>query len=46
MDYRPIGPQSFAARMPPETREYLFNLYKDDIRRLEQMLGCDLSHWR
>ena len=32
--------------MKPETREYLFNLYKDDIRRLEQMLGCDLSHWR
>jgi len=32
--------------MKPETREYLFKLYNDDIRRLEQMLDSDLSHWR
>ena len=32
--------------MKPETREYLANVYLDDIRRLEQMLSCDLSHWR
>ncbi len=32
--------------MKPETREYLFNLYRNDVHCLEQMLSCDLSHWR
>lgn len=32
--------------MKAKTREALFDIYKDDISRLEQMLSRDLSHWR
>ena len=54
--YRMIVPRKRAPQTPeviwkyppmkPDTREYLFKLYNDDIRRLERMLSCDLSHWR
>ena len=31
--------------MRPETRADLVEGYRDDIGRLEQLIGRDLSHW-
>ena len=31
--------------MKDETREYLRNVFNDDIRKLEILLNRDLSHW-
>ncbi|MEP9410017.1 MAG: sulfotransferase [Candidatus Brocadia sp.] len=32
-------------KMKPETREYLVNLYRDDILKLQGLINKDLSHW-
>ncbi len=32
--------------MNPDTRQYLRDTFKDDIRGLETLLNRDLSHWR
>jgi len=32
-------------KMKPETHEYLKNLYREDISRLEDLINRDLSHW-
>ena len=32
-------------KIKPETREYLRNIYRDDILKLEGLLGKNLSHW-
>jgi hypothetical protein len=34
-----------ATTMDPNDRAYLVNLYRDDIRRLAELLGRDLSMW-
>jgi len=31
---------------PPELRKRLYRAFADDIERLEELLGRDLSHWR
>ena len=31
--------------IPPETRRWLTGLYTEDLRRVEGLLGRDLSHW-
>jgi hypothetical protein len=31
--------------MKPETREYLKNLYRDDILKLQNLIKRDLSGW-
>ena len=30
----------------PQTRKYLRNLYREDVRKLEKLLGRDLSFWK
>jgi hypothetical protein len=32
-------------RMAPETRGYLIELYREDILKLESLIGRELSHW-
>ena len=32
-------------QMKPETREYLKEIYKEDILKLQELLKRDLSHW-
>ncbi|MEO2068226.1 MAG: sulfotransferase, partial [Desulfurobacteriaceae bacterium] len=32
-------------QMKAETREYLKNLYEEDILRLQELIKRDLSHW-
>ncbi len=32
-------------KMKPETREYLKTVYKEDILKLQDLIGKDLSHW-
>ncbi len=32
--------------MKAQTREYLYNVFRDDIEELEVLLSCDLSHWK
>jgi hypothetical protein len=32
--------------MNPRTREYLYNVFRDDIEELEMLLNCNLSHWQ
>ena len=32
-------------QMKPETREYLINLYREDILKLQDLIKRDLSHW-
>jgi hypothetical protein len=32
--------------MTPELRKELYEVFKEDIAQLEDMLGRDLSHWR
>jgi hypothetical protein len=32
-------------QMKPETREYLKNLYREDILKLQTLINRDLSHW-
>ena len=47
---RPLG-KSFLYRpkksvqMTPEDRRFLLNFYRDDVHRLQQILGRDLSAW-
>lgn len=31
--------------LPPEARSLLADAYRDDVRRLEALIGRDLSHW-
>jgi hypothetical protein len=31
--------------MNPQTRKRLLDSYREDMRRLETMIGQDLSHW-
>jgi hypothetical protein len=33
-------------KVPPATRDELLAYFRDDIGRLEELLGRDLSHWR
>jgi hypothetical protein len=33
------------SQMKPETREYLKNLYRDDILKLQNLIKRDLSGW-
>jgi len=33
-------------KMSPETREYLRDTFREDIKKLEVLLDRDLSHWR
>jgi len=32
-------------QMDIETKEYLKNVYKEDILKLQELIGRDLSHW-
>lgn len=32
-------------QIKPETRDYLKNLYREDILKLQDLIGRDLSHW-
>ena len=32
-------------QMKPETREYLKNLFREDILKLQTLINRDLSHW-
>jgi hypothetical protein len=34
-----------APDLAPETRQYLVDLYRDDILRLESLIGRDLAPW-
>jgi hypothetical protein len=35
----------YKPEMKPETREYLKNLYREDVLKLQELLKRDLSHW-
>lgn len=34
-----------APPMPPDAREYLISVYREDILKLQELIGRDLSHW-
>lgn len=36
----------YERKITPEERQYLYAAYKDDIARLEQLLGWDCSDWK
>src|SRR5205085_487683 len=37
---------NYARRMSQSEREYLFSIFKNDIARLENLLGWDCSDWK
>lgn len=42
-----LGTVSFEyPNMNPSTRKYLRSVFEDDIKKLERLLGCDLSNWK
>jgi hypothetical protein len=36
----------YTRQITPDERRYLYSLYRDDIARLEQLLGWDCSDWK
>ena len=36
----------YERKITPEERRFLYNAYKADIARLEQLLGWDCSDWK
>ena len=36
----------YERRMTPQERQYLVDIYRDDISRLEELLGWDCSDWK